>query len=143
MLRPHGCLRTESEGLYAGKYGIETVYPLADIRLLQLVYSLPARFFKPEPYTRAVFRNLCKGILPDEVRLQPKFSGATTLAFAHYWKHMRFEELLNYKIEDRLGMFKDVDEIKKGSTEGEFMTKNRLIALKELDYFINRNWPEI
>lgn len=142
MLRSHTCLRTESEGLYAGKYGIETVYPLADIRLLQLVYSLPTRFFEPKAYNRALFRDLCKGILPDEVRLQPKFSGAKTLAFADYWWLSKYEELKDYVIEDRLGMFIDVDSFKKKVTEGEFMMKKGVVKLKELDYLINRNWPE-
>ncbi len=142
MLRSHTCPRTESEGLYAGKYGIETVYPLADIRLLQLVYSLPARFFKPEKYNRAVFRNLCKGILPDEVRLQPKFSGAKTLAFADYWWLSKHKSLKDYEIEDRLGMFIDLDQYRSKVIEGEFMMKRGLVHLKELDYLINRNWPE-
>ena len=70
------------------------MYPLADIRLLEIMYSLPADLFKPKPYSRALFRNLAIGILPEKVRLQPKRSGAKTLAFADYWIHTKSAELL-------------------------------------------------
>jgi hypothetical protein len=50
---------------------VKTVYPLTDIRLLEIVYSLPAELFKPKPIQS--FVGICLiGILPDKVRLQPK-----------------------------------------------------------------------
>ncbi|NBA84833.1 asparagine synthase [Emticicia sp. CRIBPO] len=104
VCRPHTTLRTESEGAYALQYGMETAYPLADIRLLQLVYSLPSEMFKPVPVSRIVFRTMCKDLLPDSVRLQPKHSGALTLAFAEYRMKRNLEDMRDYTIKDRFGM---------------------------------------
>lgn len=104
VCRPHTTLRTESEGAYALQYGMETAYPLADIRLLQLVYSLPAEMFKPVPVSRIIFRTMCKDLLPDSVRLQPKHSGALTLAFAEYRMKRNLEDMRDYTIKDRFGM---------------------------------------
>jgi hypothetical protein len=67
-------------GVLANQYDIETVYPLADIRLLEIMYSLPAELFKPKPYSRALLE-YCKRILPDKVRLQTKGNGAKTASF--------------------------------------------------------------
>ena len=139
MCRPHACLRAESEGAYANQYGIETVYPLADIRLLQMVYSLPIRLFRPKPYTRALFRNLCIGILPDKVRLQPKFSGAMTLAFAEYWKAKQADELKNYKLKNHTGLMVEPDSFEEATTS----LKTYSINLKKIDYMIDQHWPQI
>lgn len=142
MLRSHTCLRTESEGAYALQYGIETVYPLADIRLLQLVYSLPVHMFRPKPYPRAIFRNLCKDILPDKVRLQPKLNGAKTLAFVDYWYHLKYEQLESTPVKNHTGLMISEADILKKSTDHEFVKKKRFIDLKEMDYLIGLNWPE-
>lgn len=138
ILRWHTTLRTESEGAYANQYGIETRYPLADIRLIQLVYSLPNRLFRPIPYTRALFRNVCKGLLPEKVRLQPKFSGAMTLAFAEYWKKTTAEQLKDYKIVDPLGMYEspEVLEQREANDGSEFNKLGRLTGLKKYDYLL-------
>ncbi len=139
MCRPHTCHRTESEGAYANQYGIETVYPLADIRLLQLVYSLPVRLFRPKPYTRALFRNLCIGILPDKVRMQPKFSGAMTLAFAEYWKKTQAEELKDYKLKNHTGLMIETDGFDKFDDESESL-KSFSINVKKMDYMIDQHY---
>ena len=78
------------------------MYPLADIRLLEYVISLPMLFFDTQEYDRALFRNICKGILPESVRLQQKYNGAMTLAFAEYSKKKAIEELKNYQIKNHL-----------------------------------------
>ncbi len=141
ICRPHTCHRTESEGAYANQYGIETVYPLADIRLLQMVYSLPVRLFRPKPYSRALFRNLCLGTLPDKVRLQPKFSGAMTLAFAEYWKETQARELKDYKLKNHTGLMMESDEMdrldEKVESIGKYSTK-----VKIMDYIIDQQWTE-
>ncbi len=141
MLRAHTCLRTESEGTYANQYGIETRYPLADIRLLQLVYSLPTEMFRPKPYKRALFRNVCKGLLPEKVRLQPKFSGAMTLAFAEYWKTKTAEELEDYEITDPLNMYISTEDFNKkmDSSKTNALEKSRFTGLKKIDYFLKLN----
>lgn len=134
MTRTHTTLRTESEGLYALQYGVETVYPLADIRLLQFVYSLPSEMFKPKPYTRVIFRNLTKNMLPDSVRLQPKFSGAMTLAFAEYWMKTQAKDLEPIALKDRFEMYKDP----KIETD-DFESLILQLKLKLIDYFIEKN----
>lgn len=139
ICRAHTSLRTESEGAYANQYNIETVYPLADIRLLEIMYSLPSDLFKPKPYSRALFRNLAIGILPDKVRLQPKRSGAKTLAFADYWIHTKTAELKNYRIKNHTGLFLSEEEYLQKDVENELMKMKRLNNLKEMDYLIDLN----
>lgn len=139
ICRTHTCLRTESEGAYANQYGIETLYPLADIRLLEIMYSLPAELFKPKPYTRALFRNIVVGILPDKVRLQSKRSGAKSLVFADYWIHSKSEELNNYKIKNYTNLMISEEEYLLKKVENDFIKIKRLNSLKEIDYLINLN----
>jgi len=135
ICRPHTTHRTESEGAYALTHGMETVYPLADIRLIELVYSLPTEMFTPEPYTRAIFRNMCIGILPENVRTQPKFSGATTLAFADYWKKKRMKDLEGYEVKDALNMLIPEEKLNKN---GDMMDLILAILYYSLDYYINK-----
>lgn len=136
ICRQHTCLRAESEGAYASTYGIEMVYPLADIRLIELVYSLPTEMFEPKPYNRAVFRNLCKGILPEDVRTQPKFNGAMTLAFAEYWIKKQSEEFGLYSLKDHLKMFNKTSITTPSKTFDEL---RRQVILYRIDYMISRN----
>ncbi len=134
ILRPHICQRTESEGAYALQYGMETVYPLADIRLLELVYSLPTEMFKPAPHLRSLFRNICLPILPDKVRLQPKYSGAMTLAFKEYWLKKQLADLSDYTIKDYLQMLEPISNLNLPAQETE-----RLLLLRyHIDYFISK-----
>lgn len=140
ICRSHTTLRTESEGAYANQYDMETVYPLADIRLLEIMYSLPAELFKPKPYSRALFRNLTKGILPDKVRLQPKRSGAKTLAFADYWIFTKAEALKNYSIKNQLGLMISEEEYLLKEAENDLMKMKRWNILKEMDYLIDLNF---
>ncbi len=135
ICRQHTCLRTESESAYASTYGIEMVYPLADIRLIELVYSLPTEMFEPKPYTRAVFRNLCKEILPEDLRTQPKFNGAMTLAFAEYWLKKQLEEFGTYSLKDSLHIFNKA----RLNTPQTFDQMTRLLTLYKMDYMINKN----
>lgn len=139
VTRAHTCERCESEGTYANEFGLQTTYPLADIRLLRYLISLPTRMFKPTPYSRALFRNLCKGILPEEVRLQPKFSGAKTLAFADYWIKTKYHELKTYELVDPLGVMLSEEELETREAESDFMRMKRMVNAKEMDYLIRRN----
>ncbi len=139
ITRQNTCLRTESEGTYANRHGIDTVYPLADLKLIQLVYSLPVDLFAPKPYSRALFRNICKGILPEKVRTQPKFSGAKTLAFADYWIKTKNQQLQNYQINNSLNLFISEEEFAKRQPESELMGLKRLNNLKEMDYLLEKN----
>jgi hypothetical protein len=103
------------------------------------MYSLPADLFKPKPYSRALFRNMCKEILPDKVRLQPKRSGAKTLAFADYWIHTKSAELKNYSLKNHTGLMISEEEYQLKEVENELMKIKRLNNLKEMDYLIDLN----
>jgi hypothetical protein len=105
-----------------------------------MVYSLPVRLFRPKPYTRALFRNLCKGILPDKVRLQSKFSGAMTLAFAEYWKKTEAQELGDYKLKNHTGLMTEPEENDKFNEDSESLI-NVLINVRKMDYIIEQHWP--
>ena len=74
--RPDTCLRMESEGRYALRNRMETRYPLADIRLLAFVLSIPSVFNKDAPQSRHLFRKATEGILPDKVRFRQNKKGA-------------------------------------------------------------------
>jgi asparagine synthase (glutamine-hydrolysing) len=103
------------------------------------MYSLPSDLFKPKPYSRALFRNLAIGILPDKVRLQPKRSGAKTLAFADYWIHTKAVELKNYRLKNHTGLMISEEEYLQKDVENELMKMKRLNNLKEMDYLIDLN----
>ncbi|EKB47409.1 asparagine synthetase B family protein [Cecembia lonarensis] len=140
-LRYHTAQRAESEGSYAIRYSIETVYPLADIRLIQLLYSLPVELFKPKPFSRALFRNVCKGLLPDRVRLQYKYNYAYTLAFYDDYSHKKIEALRDYRIKNHTGLMIDAEVFRnKPHVHGEDK-EERLAFMKELDFIIGLNWP--
>jgi asparagine synthase (glutamine-hydrolysing) len=132
ITRTHNTLRMESEGAYAIQYGIETVYPLADIRLIEFVYSLPTYYFKPKPLSRMFFRKMCKDILPTQIVNQPKFNGANTLAFSDYWRINKFNELKDYELKDELSLF--VSEINPKLTEVEKAILR--IHQCKIDYFL-------
>ena len=134
ICRAHTCHRTESEGAYALPYGIETAYPLADLRLTQFVYSLPTHIFAPHPLPRMLFRQLCEGILPDSVRLQPKYSGAMTLAFAEYWIKQMTAELASYQPTDSLNLFRSLKGYQAVSP-----LEDLSLRVKMIDYLIERN----
>lgn len=139
MLATHIPLRVESELLYANQYNIEMVYPLADIRLLQLVYSLPVRLFAPIPLTRALFRNTCRGILPENVRQQSKRNGAKTLAFIDYILAIRKKELENYQIKNTLNLLVSEKDYLKRKFSNTMVKIKRLNMIKEIDYLIEQN----
>lgn len=136
ICRPHTCHRAESEGNYALSHNMESVYPLADIRLISMVYSLPSELFKPQPFTRNIFRNICKEILPERVRLQVKANGAFTLAFAEYWQKLQIEELQKIILKDQYQMY--ILESKKPNLSKSLCLDRRIILYK-MDYLINRN----
>ncbi|MHA8051764.1 asparagine synthetase B family protein [Aquirufa sp. ROCK-SH2] len=137
VFRPHSCLRTESEGLYANQYGINTVYPMADLRFLQFALSLPIEYFQPKEFSRSLFRKICEGILPDDVRLQNKSNGAFTLAFAEYWKKQQLKDFENRPISNALGLF----DMQKTFEEGELDQASRKVILNKMDYLIDKNLP--
>jgi asparagine synthase (glutamine-hydrolysing) len=135
VCRSHTCHRTESEGLYAAQYGVETVYPLADIRLLAMLISIPTQMFAPQNYNRVIFRNMCYHILPEPVRIQVKSNGALTLAFFEYWYQNNLNMLKDYSFVNSLGL---IDTKKKFDRKG-LINLIRNMKRYSLDYLINKN----
>jgi len=135
VYRAHSCLRSESEGLYASQYGITTAYPMADLRFVQFALSLPIEYFNPEKYSRPLFRTICEGILPDDVRLQKKQNGAMTLAFAEYWKKQQIEDFKNRPLMNSLHMF----DTQKVFDETELDGMGRKVVLNKMDYMFEKN----
>lgn len=138
---PDTTIRMESENLYANAYGMEMAYPLADIRLLEIFISLPTYLFKPKPLNRAIFREICKDLLPEKVRLQKKYNGALTLAFFEYLCEKNFLELHSYQVKNHLNLIVSEEEFLKREQECSYCQNERLNYRKEVDYLIDLNWP--
>jgi hypothetical protein len=75
------------------------------------------------------------------VRLQPKFSGAMTLAFAEYWKKTQAEELKEYILKNHTGLMIEPAEPDKFGEEAESL-KGFSLNVKKMDYMIDQHWPE-
>lgn len=137
VCREHVCFRSESENAYALQCGIETAYPLADIRLLQLAISLPVEMYKPNPLSRTLFRRLCSAILPDSVRLQSKNNGASTLAFFDYIKQKQLSEAKDYFL-NNIQNFVNENKNAKLSKIDQLLNQFKLI---KVDFLIQQNKP--
>lgn len=137
ICRPHTCHRTESEGLYALQHNMETVYPLADIRLMGFVYSIPSKMFAPKNLSRMLFRNICKNMLPDSIRLQKKYNGAMTLAFAEYWKKKQITSFSQELLVNKLNLY-NLSAVECGS---QYNTENskKMLMFYKVDNMITRN----
>ena len=81
-------------------------------------------------------------MLPERVRLQPKFSGAKTLAFADYWRKNKIEQLESYQIKNHTGLMISEEELLKKPLSDDQSNKNRFSKLKQMDYLIGLNWTE-
>ncbi|NVJ87809.1 MAG: asparagine synthase [Algoriphagus sp.] len=138
---PDTTFRIESETIYANSYGVEMAYPLADIRLLEILISLPSHLFKPKPFNRSVFRKICEGILPDKVRLQKKYNGAFTLAFYEYLCEKNHQEFQGYNVKNHLNLIISEEELLRRESECSYCQKERMNYRKEVDYLIDLNWP--
>ena len=91
VLRPHTFNRMESENLCGLKYGVESRYPLSDIRLLQYVLSLPIEEKRRNEQERLIFRRTMENILP-EVILKRNNKRGSTMPFGHYEYKQRYQE---------------------------------------------------
>lgn len=70
ICRPHTYMRMESEQL-AGKYWhTEYRYPMADIRLIQFMLSIPMEQKISKDMSRRMFRLSMKNYIPDSIRLR-------------------------------------------------------------------------
>lgn len=66
--------RIESENLAALNHRLEYRYPMADIRLLQYVLSVPVEQKRNKEKTRLLYRNSLKGYVTEEIRLGEKYN---------------------------------------------------------------------
>ncbi len=135
ICRPHTCHRAESEGAYSLQYGIESVYPLADIRLIKFVLSVSPDMFSPKDLSRMFFRNMCKNILPEAIRLQKKYNGAMTLAFAEYWKQKQLTDFSKVSLNNRLNLY----DLTVFGLDNNYENKNKKIRVYKIDNMISRN----
>lgn len=137
ICRPHTCHRTESEGLYALQHNMETVYPLADIRLISFVYTIPSKMFAPENLPRMLFRNICLDILPESVRLQKKYNGAMTLAFVEYILKKKVTSLSQEVLVNKLSLYN----LSAVECESQYNIENylKMFRIYKVDNMINRN----
>jgi hypothetical protein len=62
--------RLQNEALYGIRHRITPRYPMLDVRLLELLLSLPASLLGHPSTARYFFRQSMQGILPDLVRLR-------------------------------------------------------------------------
>lgn len=85
--------RLENSYFQAQQRNIEYAYPLLDVKLLRLVYSLPADYNYRNGIGRYLMRDAMKDLLPDEIRLRNnKFGAAVPNIF--YRLHLDQDEYL-------------------------------------------------
>lgn len=77
VMQDHISHRLESSYLAAKSHGIEYVYPLWDIDLLQFYLDLPIGFKYREGMGRAVYRESLKGLVPESIRMREDKIGRT------------------------------------------------------------------
>ncbi len=70
ICRPHTSRRMESENLVGLKWGLEYRYPMADIRVLQYMLSIPMEQKISSQLSRRIFRLATKGLIPESIRLR-------------------------------------------------------------------------
>lgn len=68
LARPSAARRIQNEALYGIKHRIKPTYPLADLRLIEWVLSLPVSIIGHKKVGRYLFRQSMEGILPESVR---------------------------------------------------------------------------
>ena len=92
---------------------METRYPLADIRLLQFVSSIPADQKRNEKYQRLIYRRAFNNSLPDSIAWQ-KHKTQATMPFAYAENLANFNTLKEWLIsmkDDKNQSMVDVDKL--------------------------------
>lgn len=74
--RPYTTLRFETETLHALQHNSECRYPMADIRLLEFILSIPFELWEPKQMKRTLFRNSLQLILPPDILKRDDKTGA-------------------------------------------------------------------
>ncbi len=68
VMCPPAARRLQSEALYGIKHRLMPTYPLADIRLVEWLLSVPVSLIAHPEISRFLFRQSMEGILPESVR---------------------------------------------------------------------------
>lgn len=68
VMCPPAARRLQSEALYGIKHRLMPTYPLADIRLVEWLLSVPVSLIAHPKISRFLFRQSMEGILPESVR---------------------------------------------------------------------------
>lgn len=96
VLQNHVSHRLESSYLTARSYGIEYVYPLWDIDLLQFYLDLPIGFKYRDGKGRAIYRESLKGLVPEKIWKRDDKIGRTipTARYRIVNDYCKIEELI-------------------------------------------------
>ena len=91
VCQTHTSRRIESETMAGLRFKTEYRYPMADIRLLQYVLSIPMEQKITSTTNRSIYRRAMKGYLPDSIRLRDmKYKGS--LKTTHLMEPMDHQE---------------------------------------------------
>ena len=105
VCRPHTSRRIEGETLAGLRFKVAYRYPMADIRLLQYVISLPMEQKITETSTRHLFRRGMKSYLPDSIRLRDmKYKGSL--------KPAEFVTPRNHTEKSKIGLWESIQQAK-------------------------------
>lgn len=86
ITRAHTSRRMESENLSGLRHGVEYRYPMADIRVVQYVLSLPMEQKISEEMSRRVFRLALKDRIPDSIRLRDVKNAGSLKPMLHLYE---------------------------------------------------------
>ena len=106
--------RLENSYLLAQKRNIEYAYPLFDIKLLELVYSLPVEYKFRDGLGRYMLRRAMEGLLPEEIRLRASKFGATVpnIFYRFHLDLDKYSELIDEAGENNNFHYLDYDKLR-------------------------------
>ena len=90
--RPFTALRMENENINGLRHNVEVNFPMADIRLLTFMLSLPPHILAPNQISRLFFRNATSKLIPDTVRLRNDKT-VNVMIFGYYRNFILLQEL--------------------------------------------------
>lgn len=85
-------LRMENENINGLRHNIEVNFPMADIRLLTFMLSVPPHMLAPNQISRAFFRSATSKLIPDAVRLRNDKT-INVLIFGYYRNFILLQEV--------------------------------------------------
>ncbi|WP_234027015.1 asparagine synthetase B [Erythrobacter sp. HKB08] len=109
--------RIEDWAISGHEHGVRYRYPMLDRRVMEFAYSLPGELFRQGPTRRWFFREMMKGILPENIRCETS----------------KRERLRTTALERRLqqfyrGIAEEVEDRRSSLARAHFFDMDRLIA---------------